>query len=238
MATFVLLHGAWHGGWCWEKSATVLSGRGHRVTRPTLTGLGERAHLLTSSVGLDTFRQDIVNHLLAEDLSDVILVAHSFGGIVATLVVDEIAERFCRLVLLDSDLAIGGCSTFDLLAEDVVSSRLANLVDVRGVPCFPSPSGRTLGILDNGLARSTESRLTPHPVKSYQDIACLTRAQGAGLPGDYIICSKPNYGLSDTGAPKAQKLGFTIHELETGHDAMITEPFLLSDLLDQISSAA
>ena len=91
--TYVLVHGAWHGGWCWREVAEGLRGMGHRVSTPTQTGLGERKHLLSKDVTLDTFAADIVNHIEAEELNDVILVGHSFGGTSITCTTDKIPNR-------------------------------------------------------------------------------------------------------------------------------------------------
>src|SRR3954453_21148411 len=102
MATFVLVHGAWHGGWCWRRVAPLLRVAGHAVYTPTLTGLGERAHLLTREVGLETHIRDTVNVLECEELNDVILVGHSYGGIVITGTAERAPERVGHLVYLDA----------------------------------------------------------------------------------------------------------------------------------------
>src|SRR5579862_6453256 len=101
MATFVLVHGAWHGGWCWRKLTPLLRAAGHEVFAPTLTGLGERAHLATPEVGLSFHVQDVVNVLVYEDLHEVVLVGHSYGGMVITGVTGQAPERLAQLVYLD-----------------------------------------------------------------------------------------------------------------------------------------
>src|SRR5690606_951056 len=106
--TFVLVHGAWHGGWCWSRLASLLRAAGHNVYTPTLTGLGERNHLLNNDVGLQTFVDDIVNVLVWEDLQDVILVGHSFAGVVITGVADVMPERIRQLVYLDAFILESG----------------------------------------------------------------------------------------------------------------------------------
>ena len=107
MATFVLVHGAWHGGWCWKKVAPLLRSAGHEVYTPTLTGLGERDHLLTRDIGLDTHIQDIVNVLEYEELTQVVLVGHSYGGMVVTGVAERAHERLRQLVYLDAATPLG-----------------------------------------------------------------------------------------------------------------------------------
>lgn len=106
--TFVLVHGMWHGGWCWAEVAEILRGRGHRVTAPTQTGLGERSHLLSKDITLDTFIDDIVNHLFWNDLEGVTLVGHSFGGVITIGVADRVPERLDRMVFLDGAIIKNG----------------------------------------------------------------------------------------------------------------------------------
>jgi len=106
--TFVLVHGMWHGGWCWSRVAEALRARGHRVTTPTQTGLGERKHLLSASITLDTFVADVVNHLEWEDLSEVVLVGHSFGGAPISGAADGAPERIAKLIYLDAAIMEDG----------------------------------------------------------------------------------------------------------------------------------
>src|ERR1700678_102881 len=117
--TFVLVHGAWHGGWCWSRVADRLRAAGHRVFTPTQTGLGERKHLLSKDITLDTFTTDIVNVIEAEELSDIILVGHSFGGNAISGVADVMPERIRHLVYLDSLVVEGDKSPFDGLSAEV-----------------------------------------------------------------------------------------------------------------------
>ena len=95
---FVLVHGAWHGGWVWKEVAELLVTHGYKVTCPTQTGLGERRHLLSSEITIDTFIDDIVNHILSEDLEDVVLVGHSFAGSTISGVADRLKDRINRLI--------------------------------------------------------------------------------------------------------------------------------------------
>ena len=115
MATFVLVHGGFHGGWCWKRVKPVLQGFGHEVYTPTLTGLGERAHLASPNVGLETNIMDVVNVIRYEDIQDVVLVGHSLAGIVITGVADIIPESISQLVYLDSWRPKDGQCFFDLI---------------------------------------------------------------------------------------------------------------------------
>jgi len=120
--TFVLVHGVWHGGWCWSRVAALLRARGHRVTTPTQTGLGERSHLLSPAITMDTFVEDIVRHLEWEDLQDVVLVGHSFGGAPITGAADRVLERIGRLIYLDGAIMEDGETWFGLLPPDIAAS--------------------------------------------------------------------------------------------------------------------
>ncbi|HLZ99458.1 MAG TPA: alpha/beta fold hydrolase, partial [Steroidobacteraceae bacterium] len=112
--TIVLVHGAWHGGWCYRRVADLLRRSGHRVYTPTLTGLGERSHLLTRSINLSTHITDITNMMRWEDLRQVILVGHSYGGMVVTGVADAVTDRVSALVYLDAFLPTTGKSFHDI----------------------------------------------------------------------------------------------------------------------------
>jgi pimeloyl-ACP methyl ester carboxylesterase len=136
--TYVLVHGAWHGGWCWKEVAEALRGMGHRVSTPTQTGLGERKHLLSKDITLDTFAVDIVNHIEAEELNGVILVGHSFGGTSITGAADKISNRIRHLVYLDSVILENGQSLFSVLPPDLVAARRKTVVRAGAKHLHPS----------------------------------------------------------------------------------------------------
>ena len=115
MATFLICHGAWSAGWAWKKVRPLLRAAGHEVFTPTYTGLGERAHLVSRTVTLDTHIADVLGVIECEDLSDIVLVGHSYGGMVATGVADRARERIAKLVYLDAFVPENGQSLFDLL---------------------------------------------------------------------------------------------------------------------------
>ena len=118
MANFVLVHGAWHGGWCWVRVAHQLRLYGHRVVTPTLTGLGKRAHLLNRAINLDTHISDVIATIEAEELHDVVLCGHSYGGCVITGVADRATERLSAVVYLDAFIPEDGQSQRDLIPSD------------------------------------------------------------------------------------------------------------------------
>jgi pimeloyl-ACP methyl ester carboxylesterase len=233
---FVLVHGAWHGGWCWGRVAERLQAAGHRAFTPTLTGLGDRAHLIAPNVGLQTFIEDVVSTVDMEDLSNIVLVGHSFGSAVISGVADARADRIRRLVYLDSFLVQSGQSPFDQLPPDMVEARRASTIKTPGIYgetlTMPPPAPSAFGITDTKDAAWVASRLRPHPIKSYEDRLELKRPLGAGRPKTYIACTNPNYRANSAARRwvKAQP-DWAYFELATGHDAMVLAPHALTEML-------
>lgn len=240
-ATFVLVHGAWHGGWCWRFVSERLVARGHRVFAPTLTGQGERRHLLGAATSLDVAIADIENLIDAEELDDVVLVGHSYGGLVASGVADRKRDALRALVFLDSLLVENGQSAFDVLPRAVVDERLASVAasgQTLGIP-VPDGLGGTGIPEDHPLAPWVRRRLTPHPLATYRTPLSLHHPVGNGLPCTYVHCANPSY---DTLAPVRdrvrQKPGWGWETLDSGHDAMVLDPDLLVALLERLAAAA
>jgi pimeloyl-ACP methyl ester carboxylesterase len=233
---YVLVHGAWHGGWCWARVADRLRAAGHRVLTPTLTGLGDRAHLIAPNVGLSTFIEDVVSSIDMEDLSDVVLVGHSFGSAVVGGVADARPDRIRRLVFLDSFVVQSGQSPFDQFPPETVEARRASAIKAPGhygeTLAMPPPAPSAFGITDAKDAAWVASRLRPHPIKSYEDKLELKRPLGAGLPKTYIACTNPIYRHNSTARQWVQAQPDWIYfELATGHDAMILAPDALTEML-------
>ena len=233
---YLLVHGAWHGGWCWERVAERLRAAGHRVFTPTLTGLGDRAHLIAPNVGLATHVEDVIATLEMEDLSDVVLVGHSFGSAVISGAADARADRIRRLVFLNSFLVQSGQTPFSQLPPEMVETRKATAIKTSGLFCetlaMAPPPPSVFGINDANDAAWVASRLKPHPIKSYEDTLTLKRPLGAGRPTTYIACTNPTYQAIARAREwvKAQP-DWTYLELETGHDAMILAPDALTEML-------
>lgn len=232
--TFVLVHGGGHGGWCYQRVAGLLRAEGHEVYTPTLTGLGERAHLLTADVSLYTHIQDVVSVLEYEDLHDVILAGHSYGGAVITGVADRVPERIAHLVFLDASILSSGESIVDAspgirpFAE--ADCRTVNGVDLLLWP--ESPTTRALyGITDDADWEWMKSRLTPHPWRTMTDRLELRNAEAvAALPRTIINCPG-----TMAARPKEEHYRHTtadrVWEIDTGHDLMITEPEQTANML-------
>ena len=235
--TIVLVHGVWHGGWCWKRVADILRARGHVVTTPTQTGLGERSHLLSSSITLTVFVDDIVNHLKWEDLTDVVLVGHSFGGAAITGVADAVPERIARLIYLDAAIMGNGETWFSLLPESLVRERIHAAKEGSGGISLPVAPVNTFGVFDRGDAEYLMSRLTPHPLATFTTALKLNGPVGNGLPASYVTCTDPVYEPARVCRERAEKAGWPIIELATGHDAMITAPLATADLIERLSFA-
>ena len=238
MATFVLVHGGWHGGWCWQKVIPLLEAVGHAVYAPTLTGLAERAAELSPDVGLDTHIQDIVGLLVDKDLQGVILVGHSYGAMVITGVVDAVPERIAHLVYLDTFVPRDGESMASV--SPLVIGLLRRQAQAQG-DGWRIPSHGDYGVTQEPDRSWVLSKVTAQPLKTYE--------QPLHLQHPAIVSTKPRTHIDCTGsgfvfalmrhllAPRAlppREAGWRLRQLPTGHDAMITMPRQLADLLLEV----
>jgi pimeloyl-ACP methyl ester carboxylesterase len=234
MARFNLVHGGWHGAWCWDDVAALLRADGHEVHVPTLTGLGERAHLLSPEVGLEAHIGDVMSTLEDGELCDVTLVGHSYAGIVTTAVADRVAERLAALVHLDAFVPGDGQALFDLLTPER-RARYEQAAREHGDGWrVPPPPPAYLGVTDPAQAQWLQERLTPQPLRTFQEPARVTDAAFAtALPRRYVHCAVGS--TVPTFAPFAERALADEHwrydELATGHDAMVTVPRELAALL-------
>ncbi|MBT5434203.1 MAG: alpha/beta hydrolase [Alphaproteobacteria bacterium] len=233
--SFVLVHGAWHGGWCWRDVATLLCGHGHYVTTPTMTGLGERSHLLGPDITIDTHVDDIVNHLVWNDLANVVLVGHSYGGGIVLGVADRVPERLARLILLDAGFLRNGETCMDELAPEVAADRLRLARETSGGLTLPVPPASAFGGVTADQGTWLDGLLTPHPLRTYTTPLRLDHPPGNGLPADYIACTDPAYAVMDPIWDRVRAAGWPFHELATGHDAMVIAPEETAALLEQVS---
>ena len=226
-ATFVVAHGAWSAGWGWKKMHPLMTARGHRLLTPSYTGLGERAHLANANIDLDTHITDIVNVLVYEDLRDVVLVGHSYGGMVSTGVADRARDRVSRLIYIDAFVPEDGQSLFDLTGQNVEQSRAAAQDRWRVAP-MPLPADTPHEDLPWLAARRM-----PHPIKTFEQPLRLTSGP-LTLPRHYVLCTKnemfrPFYN-------KAKAAGWPVYEVASSHNPHITVPTQLADLLDRMST--
>jgi pimeloyl-ACP methyl ester carboxylesterase len=231
--TFVLVHGAWHGGWCWRDVRALLEARGARVFTPTLTGLGERAHLRDPVPSLSTHIQDVLGLIDAEECADFVLVGHSYGGMVITGVADRLKSQIRHIVYLDAAIPRDGDDFASQSPGSTPESAQAARAAFKGL----APDGQwmavfppaVLGVPETNVAATQwlQRRLTPHPLRTWLDPIRLPHGGSAGLARTYVLCTQPLMQGASFAAHAAQvKLDPTwrYRELATGHDAMVTDP--------------
>lgn len=234
MAAFVLVQGAWHGGWCWRRVADRLHAAGHAVFTPTLTGLGDRAHLATQQVDLETHITDVTSLIEAEELSDVVLCGHSYGGMVVTGAADRIPESIGSLVFLDAFIPEDGQSLFDIQGPERESAMRALVAEQGDGWKIPPFKAEWFDVGDPADAAWVDRRCVPHPVECF--------AQKISLTGAWRDISKLTYILAlgyknSRFGPFAERVrgeaGWHYHEVPCGHDVMIDMPDELTALLEQ-----
>jgi pimeloyl-ACP methyl ester carboxylesterase len=247
MATFVLVHGAWHGGWCWQKVIPFLDAAGHAVYAPTLAGLAERVSELSPDVGLDTHIQNIAGLLEEKDLHGVILVGHSYGGMVITGVLDQVPERIAHLIYLDTFVPRDGESMAG--AVPLLRYVLRRQARVRGDGWKVDPLG-TYGVTTEPDRSWLHSKLTPQSLKTFeQPLHLKNPAIVPTKPRTHIYCTSGGFfssfmqhlqvyraipHLEGRRALPPREVGWHLRQLPTGHDAMITMPRELADLLLEV----
>jgi pimeloyl-ACP methyl ester carboxylesterase len=245
MTTYVLVGGAWLGGWCWQPVTAQLRAQGHDVYPVTLTGLGERSHLASRDVDLDTYIADVVSVIEFEDLQDVVLVGHSYAGLVVTAAADRIPERISLLTYLDSGPVPDATDYLDL-QPPAASQLIERLVEEAGNGWqVPMPSWDELeGVLGASLAglgpderSQMRGRATAQPLRTWTQPVSLKNPAREQLPKLLITCSFPlaqvRQMIAD-GHPWFAELAspqWSFLELPTGHWPMFSEPDRLADLL-------
>jgi pimeloyl-ACP methyl ester carboxylesterase len=236
MATYVLVHGGGHGGWCYQRVARILRAAGHEVYAPTLTGLGERAHLLDERVDLHRHIEDVVAVLHFEDLRDVVLVGHSYGGMVITGIADRAAERIGRLVFLDAANPVNGQSLVDVSGPIIEAVRpMGEVVDGIELVLLPAPdAGLLYGVTDPDDLAWMAERLTGHPWTCFEQRLELTdEAALWAIPQYHIVCTSTLATRDRALLDRARAEG-RLWDIDTGHDLMITEPEKTAEALLQV----
>jgi pimeloyl-ACP methyl ester carboxylesterase len=241
MATFVLVHGGGHGGWCYQRVSRLLRAAGHEVYAPTLTGLGERSHLVGPEVDLSLHIQDVVAVLHYEDLRDVILVGHSYGGMVITGIADQARSRVGKLVYLDAANPENGQSLVDVAGPVIEMVRPSGQV-INGVELvlLPAPdAGRLYGVTDAADLEWMASRLTGHPWKCFeQKLDLHDEAEFSKIPQypQYHIVCTSTLATRDPRLMEEARAAGRLWDIDTGHDLMITEPQKVTDALLAVAS--
>lgn len=240
MTDFVLVHGAWHGGWCWRPVIQALAAQGHRAHAVTLTGLGERAHLMSPAITLETHIADVFNTLEAEELDDAVLAVHSYAGMIGTAIADRMPGRLRHLVYVDAVVPKPGESWS---STQPVATREARLAAAQASPdySFPPPDPSAYG-LAGAEHEWAMRRQTPHPGHTYTAPLDFQTKRVAAVPRTFVSCIQPALATIDAirlrvvdpqfwdGAwQDGGKAG--VIEMKTGHDPMISAPQELTRIL-------
>lgn len=229
---FVLVHGAFHGAWCWTPIAKRLRARGHEVYAPALTGLGERRHLLSREITIETFVLDILNVLEFEDLEDVVLVGHSFGARPVCGVADRAPGRIRRLIFLDGALSPDGLSKLEAMSPEAREARIRSALDFDGGVSIPPPPPGYFGIADPAIAAWVSRHLTPQPLGAESTGLRLNHPIGNGRRVTYVKCTNPPHPSVASGGDYAKtRKDWRCLELDTGHNCIVTDPERVADLL-------
>jgi pimeloyl-ACP methyl ester carboxylesterase len=227
--TFVLVHGAWHGGWCWQRVADRLRGAGHVVFTPTLTGLGERSHLLAAGIDLKTHITDVVNVMKWEQLADVVLCGHSYGGMVVSGVAEQMAPAIRSIVFLDAFVPKDGESAQDLTSAAVVE--IAHAAMQRGEITMPPRAAEAFGV--NAADRAWVDRLcVGQPIGTFTQKLALSGARDRIPRKSYIrAASYANPGFDRALAAAKSNPEWRTYAVPCGHDVMVDAPERLTEIL-------
>lgn len=247
MTAFVLVHGAFHGGWCWERVTPALVGAGHQAYAPSLAGLGDQAHRRSADVGVDTHAADIVGLIEREDLIDVVLVGHSYAGMVITAVADRIPDRIAHLVYIDTFVPRDGEAIADIMPMQVTAFREAAMASGDGW-CVPPPEmppgvAGIYGVTDESDMRWVRSMQTAQSLKTFEQPLRLKSPESvAAIPLTRIHCTEGGaeykrlrrVAMART-FPSPDDPRARVRTLPTGHDCMITMPRELAELLLELA---
>jgi pimeloyl-ACP methyl ester carboxylesterase len=242
MANFVLVHGAWHGAWCWRRVLPLLRQGGHSAHAVTLTGVGERAHLLTREIGLKTHIADVLGLIEAEELSDVVLVGHSYAGMVITGAADLLLaaqpSRLRHLVYLDASVPKPGEAWGDKHPQATRSARAAAAA-THPLNALAPPDASVFG-LAGADADWVNRRQAPHPFAPYTEPLEFDMARLGAVPRTFIDCINPPLATINASRERARSSATwdghwlpkaSLVVLNTGHDPMVSAPVELADAL-------
>jgi pimeloyl-ACP methyl ester carboxylesterase len=237
MATFVVCHGAWSASWAWKKMRPLMRARGHDLVVPCYTGLGERQHASHAGITLDTHTGDVLGTLEMEDLSNVVLVGHSYGGMVATAVADRARGRISQLVYLDAFVPRDGESLFDLQGSEhrarVVAIAVRDGDGWRVPPQLPPPDTPAEDLAWMGPRRF------PQPLATFTSKLHLTHGEFDG-PRTYVFCTRagPADSFRQFAVRARGEPGWTYRELDASHNPHITVPDELMALLNEAAGGS
>ncbi|HEX3970983.1 MAG TPA: alpha/beta hydrolase [Stellaceae bacterium] len=230
MATFVLVHGAWRGAWCWQRVAPMLRRSGHDVFAPTLSGLCERSHLLTPETDVDTHILDVVNEIKWKGLKGVVLVGHSYGGMVVSGAAEKIEKDIASFVMLDAFMPENGQSVIDIWPAPMREGLLAE--ERRGATTVPARAAALFNLNEKDRAW-VDAQCTPQPIKTFLQKLTLNGARDRVAKKTYIRAAAYANPYFDAGLVSARAKHWQTHEVPCGHDVMLDMPDRLTELLLQ-----
>jgi len=228
MATFVLVHGAWRGAWCWQRVAPMLRRAGHDVFAPTLTGLCERSHLLTPAIDVDTHILDVVNEMKWNELEGVVLVGHSYGGMVISGVAEKMETAIASFVMLDAFMPEDGQSVIDIWPAPMREGLLAS---VRERATTVPPRAAALFNVNEKDRAWVDAQCTPQPIKTFLQKLTLTGARERIGKKAYIRAAAYANPYFDAGLASARAKKWRTYEVPCGHDVMLDMPDRLAEIL-------
>ncbi len=220
------------GAWTWQFVLERLRAAGHQAEAHSFPGVGERAAELSPALDNDVFLADTLERIEREDLSDIVLVGHSFGSLIAQMVADRVPARIAHLVIIDGGIAQDGQSIFGRIPALIVAKRKTLVQTVNGTEVLPFAPVGSLIIDDPELAAWTHRQLTPHPVACYTKPIRLKHPAGNGRPMTYIACTQPRYPVSAGMHEKVQAMAhIRFHPIAAGHNCILSAPDLVADEL-------
>ena len=228
MATFVLVHGAWHGAWCWRRVARLLRSGGHDVFTPTLTGVAERSHLLRPAINVDTHILDVVNEMKWQELAGVVLVGHSYGGMVISGAAEKMEKAIASLVMLDAFMPEDGQGVIDIYPAQMRETVQAALR--AGATTMPPRSAALFNVNEKDRAW-VDAQCTPQPIKCFTQTLALTGARERIGNKTYIRAATYPAPHFDAGLALARARNWRTYELDCGHDVMLDMPERLAQIL-------
>ncbi|GAA2997213.1 alpha/beta hydrolase [Streptomyces drozdowiczii] len=237
MGNYVLVHGAMHGGWCWRFVRDLLARAGHRVYAPSLTGQGERRHLLGPDVGVAAHVQDVAGLLHYEDLRDVHLVLHSYAGVLAGPVAERAADRLASVALLGAFVVRPGECLLDVEPPETAARYRASAATGGAGAYLPADASflTQWGVTDEALRAWAGPRLTDFPLRCQTDAVDFDPGPLAGLPVSYVRHTRPPLPSLDLSLSRARAHGWDIHSVRAGHDMMLEAPETTARLLARIA---
>ncbi len=231
--TFVLVHGSWHGGWCWRHVADLLEKSGHKVYAPTLTGLGERSHLMSGLITLDTHVTDVANVIKWENLDNVVLVGHSYAGFVVSGVAEKALPSISSIVFLDAFLPDNGQRVVDLTPPELKANALK--AAERNEVGRPVPPAKTFHVNEKDQTW-VDAKMTPQPTFVSLQPIVLTGAREKIAKKTYIRATSSPSAVFDNYLEKLKSdPAWRTYSVPCGHDVMVDMPERLSEILIEVS---